>query len=241
MQFSKYNSQMKCSINHANMSQKFCLECGSQRESAFVCSNGHEVASGKNFCIICGESVKLNTTQDNLITRYPERSSSIPPPQTLQQSVSFDFSPQPEKTTNKNLPIFLGSGALVLIILIFIIVKLGGSSSTDASSISPSIRSVTVEMKINDEYDCFDLSPGYSDIPGAQVVISMDGSPIGFGSYSYFGTYQSGGCVFTAIVPGVPTNGLNYAVEMASGRRGTIYATNADLEMSGWTFSLSLG
>lgn len=223
------------------MSQKFCVECGSQTESAFVCSNGHEVASGKKFCIICGESVTLNTPQEDPVTSYSESSSSISPPQTLQQSVNLDFLPQPEKTANKNLPIFLGSGVLALIILIFIIVKLGGSSSTDASSSSPSSRSVTVEMKINDEYDCFDLSPGYNDIPGAQVVISMDGSPVGFGSYSFLGTYQSGGCVFTAIVPGVPTNGLNYAVEMASGRRGTIYATNVDLEMSGWTFSLSLG
>jgi hypothetical protein len=84
------------------------------------------------------------------------------------------------------------------------------------------------------------LSFGYGDIPSGQVIITVDGESAGFGSYSSVGTTTYRGCKFTAYVNDVPSDGENYSISMASGRRGTIYNTRSELIDNDWTFSLSL-
>jgi hypothetical protein len=104
----------------------------------------------------------------------------------------------------------------------------------------PQVTDVTVSMVIVNA-SCYNLSWGYGDIPGGQVVITADGAQVGFGAYSVFGDDVALGCRFEAFIPGVPMDAENYSVSMASGRRGVIYNTKSELEANGWAFELSIG
>jgi len=107
-------------------------------------------------------------------------------------------------------------------------------------STEPQFTDVTVSMVVVNE-SCYNLSWGYGDIPGGQVLVTADGAQVGFGAYSLFGDDVARGCRFEAFISGVPMDAENYSVSMVSGRRGVIYNTKSELEANGWAFELSIG
>lgn len=229
---------------------KFCPVCGSELLSlSNVCINGHVISSQAKFCNICGDQASIakqpSKPLSNQNRRIEPRSSETPSQlaQVFQQPVlgqsqnfpnEVQFSRQDyggNKKSNKN---FVIGGISALVLLLFGIVMLGTSNS------GSSPVTVTVQMVLSDQYDCFDISWGYSDIPGGQVVLDVDGTKY-FGSYPALGESSGSGCKFTAFIQGVNSEGVNYAISMASGRRGTIYNSKSELEANDWTFFLSLG
>ncbi len=244
-----------CTNGHImNNDAKFCAECGSKvtnREN--VCSNQHTLREGAKFCNVCGEKVS-NSNINEYRSKPVSNSSTVrreirPTPLINQTPIirtteSFlqrsdlennlplqDFNANSKNHSNKNF-IFAGLAGLLVLILGVVFVGTVNSGSSPVT--------VTVEMVLIDEYDCFDISWGYSDIPGGQVVLDVDGVEY-FGTYNSFGTPTGSGCKFTASISNVDSNGVNYSVGMASGRRGTIYNSREDLRTNDWTFYLSLG
>lgn len=239
--------------HHMTVNQKFCSLCGVERSnSSKKCPNNHEVKTGAKFCNLCGESIKdisnpeMKVISNNNSNRFRDKTidysasqskleikNLVPTPVNIEDSFSIpqDSAPKSSFSSNKN---FLVAGISGLLLLLFGIIFVGSISSSN----SPVM--ITVEMTLVDEFDCFDVSWGYADIPGGQVVLEVDGIEY-FGTYGAYGTYTGTGCKFTALISGVKSDGTNYAIGMASGRRGTIYSSRDDLMANDWTFSLSLG
>lgn len=236
--------------------EKFCAQCGAlSRSPSNRCSNNHEVLEGAKFCNLCGESIKLNKENTNPEIKIVSNNNgnaqrnnffgntTNQPAYLIQNpaatSANFDnqFPSAADSEfkggSNANRNFFIaGLSGLLLLVLGIVFV---GSISAGNSPVM-----VTVEMTLVDEFDCFDVSWGYADIPGGQVVLEVDGVEY-FGSYGAYGTYTGTGCKFTALISDVKSDGINYSIGMASGRRGTIYSSRADLMANDWTFSLSLG
>lgn len=231
---------------------KFCPICGSEsRIGPDYCANNHEIKAGAKFCNVCGAAIKKpespnlksisNRDRDNdpkvqITWKNSISNAAQVSPVLSQEFNNSNFFPQdqtfvPKQKSNRN---FIFAGIAGLAALLFVIVALG-SISSESEPVT-----VSVEMVLIDEYDCFDVSWGYSDIPGGQVVLDVDGTKY-FGSYTAFGQSSGSGCKFTASISGVKSDGVNYSIGMASGRRGTIYNTKSELEANGWTFYLSLG
>ena len=200
--------------------QKFCGTCGREPEGKQH-STFKTNSNGSNTNSIINE----NYVQPKIGISETPKIDSFDPLNAFQNL--------PERrgmsATSKNSIIGLVSG---LVILVFVILIAGNSARAEPVTI-------TIEMTIKDE-SCWDLSWGYGDIPNGQVIITVDGESAGFGSYSSTGSSTILGCKFTAYVNDVPSDGENYSVAMASGRRGTIYNTRAELIANDWTFSLSL-
>lgn len=247
----RIDEKRACSQGHEiSMNAKFCPVCGSEPQIlGKVCVNGHAVNPQAKFCNACGdpiskatESIKTLSNQNRKFEIKPiETNSQLPrvfQQSVLGQSQNFDHEVQfsrmdfpDNKKSNKN---FVIGGISALILLLFGIVMIGTSNS------GSSPVTVTVQMVLSDQYDCFDISWGYSDIPGGQIVLDVDGTKY-FGSYPALGESSISGCKFTAFISGVESDGVNYAISMASGRRGTIYNSKSELEANDWTFYLSLG
>ena len=238
---------MSCSQPHENLTVRFCPLCGENLEiNRFVCTDGHALKPGQKFCGICGsEAANKTSSKSRPPTPIRQSSSTINesyiPPKTFESAPreidllgtpgafpDYPVRKQFGSSTQKSV-IGLISG---LLILVFVILMAGNLAKAEPVT-------VTVEMTISDE-NCWNLSFGYGDIPSGQVIVTVDGESAGFGSYSSVGTTTYLGCKFTAYVNDVPSDGENYSISMASGRRGTIYNTRAELIDNDWTFSLSL-
>lgn len=249
----KIDAKKICTNGHQMRGNaKFCADCGAGVLSADeLCINGHSIKSGTKFCNSCGVATSNNVQAPTKPLSNRNR-ESISKPLTLgyqQQNVpsvsSFqssnisgdataEFGQQNSFEREKSNKNFVLVGISSLVALLFGIVILGSMNSGSAPV------SVTVEMVLLNEYDCFDISWGYSDIPGGQVVLDVDGVKY-FGSYPAFGSSSGSGCKFSTTISGVNSDGVNYSIGMASGRRGTIYNSKSELEANDWTFFLSLG
>jgi hypothetical protein len=90
--------------------------------------------------------------------------------------------------------------------------------------------------------ECYDISWGFFDIPGGQVVLKVDGVPIAYANYPSTGDSSAYlGCRFSTTFYDVPMNGSFYSFGLASGRRGTIDKSREEMVTDGWSFSVSLG
>jgi hypothetical protein len=199
--------------------QKFCGICGSE-----TAGKPQTKASRPNNVRISESIINENYIQ-------PKTDIPTPPAHEFTESAAFQDFPVRKQfgSGSRNSIIGLVSGLVVLVLVILI-----AGNSAKAEPVT-----LTVEMTIQDE-SCWDLSWGYGDIPGAQVIITVDGVSSGFGSYPSVGSSTILGCKFTTYISDVPSDGENYSVSMASGRRGTIYNTRSELIANDWTFSLSL-
>ena len=242
---------MACNLDHTGLNAKFCPSCGEKIVAeSYACVNNHPMKKSQKFCASCGETAKISRTKEeepllvekennylNIDYNLGTQSTSTNTNNVASESNRQDFSDfhalpinEPKKNTlSSNSVIAICVGALI-----FVVILIAGSSS------SSSPVTMTVEMTVSGQ-DCFDLSWGYGDIPNGQVIVTVDGESAGFGTYSALGSSTGFGCKFTAYVSDVPSDGESYSVSMASGRRGTIYNTRAELEANDWTFSLSLG
>lgn len=162
-------------------------------------------------------------------------------------SSGFSATPYDSTPTKKsNTGLFAGLGIAASLIFILVIFTVsngssGGSSDGDSGGVyTPSTTTISVTMAINGEY-CGDLSWGYGDIPGGSIILSVDGIPKAYASYSSYGTDSSTSCDFNAYFYNVPTSGTIYSVRMASGLRGTVDSYGYELAANGWQFNLSLG
>lgn len=230
---------------------KFCGTCGEKVASPKnQCSKGHNIKDGAKFCGVCGETTTAVFSSNSVSETRPRETGSISKPgptvkpivRTTESFISatngaslaggvssYDAIQIPEK--KKNYGLIATASVLVLILGVILLGSISGSSEP---------VTVTVEMTLVDEDNCFNPSWGYSDIPGGQVVVDVDGMKY-FGSYDVWGESTILGCKYTAKIRNVPSDGVNYSVGMASGRRGTIYSTQDELIANGWTFSLTLG
>ncbi len=234
---------------------KFCAQCGvARREVDSLCSNGHELKTETRFCSVCGIATRHDqlSFKDEKLTNRTRRSvipvagsqdftvkQANPKPQ--ESSITNNFgvsdsqnssfvSSAPKQSNTKFVVAGLGSLVALLVVVLFL-----GSINSASRPVS-----ITVEMTLIDEYDCFDVSWGYADIPNGQVVVDVDGVQY-FGSYGAFGSLTDSGCKFTATIYDVDSDGVSYEVSMGNGRRGSIFKTQQELVDSDWTFSLSLG
>jgi hypothetical protein len=200
--------------------QKFCGVCGSQ-----AAGKTQTKTSRPNPVRISESIINENYVQPKINTPDP-----LPVEFTEAASGFQDFPVRKQfGSGSKNSIIGLVSGLFVLILVILI-----AGNSAKAEPVT-----LTVEMTIKDE-SCWDLSWGYGDIPGGQVIITVDGVSSGYGSYPSVGSSTILGCKFTAFISDVPSDGENYSISMASGRRGTVYNSRTELIANDWTFSLSL-
>ncbi len=246
---------MACSIDHSKITGlKFCTECGAALEPAKrICAQGHELVRKNKFCEVCG-----SPEASGAATPTPPPSSPIPPASPLPPPVTpaspltarvvlpptptytaptsnFDplLPPPPPYSApnnNKKMISIIASVSAALLLIVAVLVNANKVTYT----------SVEVSMSINDQ-DCWDLSWGYFDIPGAEVVLSMDGVEVAWAEYPTVGTDVYLACKFSTTFYDVPMNGERYEFSMSSGRRGTITKTQSELVANGWTFELSLG
>ena len=244
---------MACSIDHSKLiGLKFCTECGAALEPAKrICAQGHELVRNNKFCEVCG-SPEASSASAPIPT--PPPISPIPPASPLPPSVTpltarVVLPPPPINTTptphydpllppppaysppkNKNMIAIIASASAALLLIVAVLVNANKVSYT----------TVEVSMSIYDQ-DCWDLSWGYYDIPGGEVVLSVDGVETAWADYPSVGTDEYLACTFETTFFDVPMNGEMYEFSMASGRRGTITKTRSELEADGWAFNLSLG
>ncbi len=224
-----------CKIDHSTLiNVKFCEVCGAKVvQSHWTCQNNHRVEMQYEFCLTCGADKKVQKaisrnsiqpkTGKNAISSFNELDSQVNNPYASTHNSS---------SNNKQL-------AIVSIVIVALI-ALGVVVSVVRNVTTVKTTTVTVTQTLVDQY-CFDISWGYGDIPGAQVVLTADGANVGYGSYSSIGTTTALGCEFTAYIYDVPMNADTYAVELASGRRGVVYNTKADMISNNWNIYLTLG
>lgn len=229
---------MECSQNHNLLAVKFCPSCGEKVvKKVDFCINGHQMKIGQKFCADCGGSVNSKLEFTEKIT-----TKSLSPDITNRQNLATPSASQlpwpndiPDQSQTQNDKIKNSRWAILgvsIFVLLLIIAFAGGNK--------PEPVKVTVEMTLVNT-ECWEMSWGYGDIPGGQVIISVDGVAQGFGNYPPIGASSPLGCKFTAYVEDVPSDGESFSVSMASGRRGTVFNSRSELESSGWTFEISLG
>ena len=219
----------KCNIDHSLINNKFCHICGEKISTVqyWQCSQNHRVEINKKFCTQCG-SQKQNLNKPLQPSMPTNISSSL----VGNSSFTFNSSITANKKSEMNVKIVWLATGLTLFFIVAIAIF---SSSQRVTS-----QTINVQMTLIDQ-QCFDISWGYSDIPGGQVVVTVDGSKTFFGSYGLIGMQTPLGCKFTASIMDVIGNGSTYQVAMASGRRGNIFKSRAELESNNWNFELSLG
>lgn len=241
---------MPCSLDHSKLSGiKFCTECGLAVVPAKrLCTQGHELVRKNKFCEVCGSPEALAGTTSPQIT---PTSPTVQTTQTFNPAPSFTPPPPPLPATHstllppppiggeypayvpperKKLSIIIGAVTAVAILIVGLVVNANKVTYTN----------VSVSMSIIDQ-DCWDLSWGYFDIPGAEVVLSVDGAEVSYAEYPSFGTDSILSCNFETTFYDVPTNGSFYEFSMSSGRRGTITKTKEEMVSNGWAFNLTLG
>lgn len=197
------------------------------------CSLDHSKLTGLRFCTACGTPLSgLNASQSAAPTHVPPPQQS-PNPAFTSESVPFNF-PAPVSTNpqfQKRNMLFAIAGVTCLVLFIGIAVLI---------SAKPEPVAVTASLTIVDE-SCYGLGWGYLDVPGAQVILTVDGVIEGYGTYPRVGTSSILGCKFTTTFYDIPSDGEMYSYSLASGRRGLITKSQSELESSGWSFDLTLG
>lgn len=213
------------------------------------CPSGHPNADGMAFCTQCGMRIVVNPTvgpsQPYVQPTNPANPFDSVAPMWPNHAAQFQPVSQPPKDNSKrNIAIISMVSTLAAVLLVFFVAS-NRSSGPSAVLVPeeevPATRTVTVSLTVMNGLDGCDLPFGYFDIPGAQFELRADGEIVGFGSYPSSGLDLTYGCKFSSTVFDVPADAEIYSVSLASGRRGTIYNTQADLAGNNWEFALSLG
>lgn len=202
------------------------------------CPSGHSNADGMIFCTQCGmkiaTSAPLGYPQHHIQQNNPTNPFDAVAPMWPNAETQYQpISQLPKNNTGRNIAIVSVISTLVIVAFAFFVMS---NRTTE-----PETRSVTVSLTVMNDLDGCDLPFGYFDIPGAQFELRADGVVVGFGSYPQLGENVVYGCKFSSVVYDVPADADSYSVSLASGKRGTIYNTRADLAGNNWEFSLSLG
>jgi hypothetical protein len=224
-----------CKVDHSTLIDvKFCEVCGEKVDHSYwTCQNNHRVEMQYEFCLTCGADKKVQKAVSRNSIQPKISKNAINSINELDSQVNNPYAPtHNSSSSNKQLAII----SIVVVALIAL-----GVVATVLKNVT-TVKTTTVEVTqtISGE-NCYDLSWGYGDIPGAQVILRADGSTVGYGTYSALGTESLLGCKFTAFVYDVPMNAENYSVELASGRRGVVYNTKADMISNDWNIYLTLG
>lgn len=195
------------------------------------CHLDHSKLTGLRFCTACG--VSLVTGQAPIIPQTPPPPFTPTIPQSQQPPVSSNGSTYiaPELPKNKNALIFsIAGGTLVVVLLVglFVFTK------------SPEPVAVDVSLTLLDE-ECYDVSWGYFDIPGADVELEVDGVALGYASFPSIGDSTFLGCEFNTTFYNIPADASVYSYSLGNGRRGVITKTREELEADEWSFRLSIG
>jgi hypothetical protein len=155
----------------------------------------------------------------------------VTPPPGFSTLPPFDAAP-PLPTRNRGwvLPVVLVAilGVIALGIVVYQAAK-------------PKTTSMTVTMDLYNGTDGCNVGLGYDDIPGAAVVVTADGSQVGFGSLDYSGTDMGYYCEFTALLTGIPTDKSTYELTIGGPNRGVLTSTQSELSANGWDWGVSLG
>ena len=187
---------------------------------------------GLRFCTGCG--APLNTpaaTQAPYVppapAAQPIQAVAYPTPED-----SFAYTPTIPTQDNSKRNLFIGLGAgggLLALIGIFV-----------AITAKPEPVSVEASLTIIDQ-NCYNLGWGYFDIPGAQVTLTVDGVVAGYATFPRYGSPTVLGCKFTGYFSEIPADGETYSYSLASGRRGVVTRTLAEMQANDWSFDLTLG
>lgn len=202
------------------------------------CPSGHPNPDGMTFCTQCGMRVAASSSIGFEQSNFSQVSSgnpfdSVAPVWPNHESQLQQVMQPPKNNSARNIAIISVASTLAVVLLIFLVM----SNRTS----EPTTRAVTVSLTVMNDLDGCDLPFGYFDIPGAQFELRADGAVVGFGSYPQSGENVVYGCKFSSVVYNVPMDADVYSVALASGKRGTIYNTQAELAANNWEFSLSLG
>lgn len=229
---------MACNTDHSKLAGvKFCTECGDLiQELKKFCSQGHEILPKKKFCEVCGESVSLAASSST--PAIYALSNPSPAPLVNSQFRALDpitFNDSPFAAVEKKKPPLIPIiGGAVTFVMLFVGVVIYNATKVSHTSVEASMTLVGTE--------CYDISWGFYDIPGGQVVLRVDGVPVAYASYPSLGDDNSFlGCRFSTTFYEVPMNGTNYSFGLASGRRGTIDNSREEMVSNDWSFSATLG
>lgn len=226
---------MACRVDHSTLiNVKFCEVCGEKvAQSHWTCQNNHRVEMQYDFCLSCGTDKKTQKTGARNSFQPKSSKNAINSFNELDSQVTNPYAPTHNSSSNNK-------QIAIVSIVILALIALGVVASVIKNVTTVKTTTVTVTQTLVDQY-CYDISWGYGDIPGAQVVLTADGENVGYGSYSAVGSTTALGCQFTAYIYDVPMNAENYAVELASGRRGVVYNTKEDMVSNDWNIYLTLG
>lgn len=108
-------------------------------------------------------------------------------------------------------------------------------------ALKPKTTTVLVTLDLYNGTDGCNVGLGYNDVPGASVVISADGVPVGTSALDLFGTDMGLYCEFTASVPSVPTDRSIYSLTIGGSNRGVLTSTQSELSANGWNWGVTLG
>ena len=202
------------------------------------CPSGHPNAEGMVFCTQCGMQIAVNpsvgSAQPYVQPTNPANPFDSVAPMWQNHAAQLQPMVQPPKSNSTRNIVIISVVSTLLIVGIALFVL--GNRTTE-----PETRAVTVSLTVMNDLDGCDLPFGYFDIPGAQFELRADGAVAGFGTYPQLGENLGYGCKFSSVVYDVPSDAEVYSVSLASGKRGTIYNTQAELAGNNWEFALSLG
>lgn len=193
------------------------------------CGIDHSKLVGLRFCTGCGTPLQ-GMSQAQTSTPVVE----IPVAQVIPPSGGFTYQSTEvpvlkNKSTRNSLIAVVGGLALIALFGFFLKV----TSKPDPVSVSASLTLI--------DQNCFDLSWGYFDIPGAQITLTVDGVVEGYATFPRFGSSSLLGCKFSANFSEIPADGEIYSYSLASGRRGVITRTLSEMQANDWSFDLTLG
>ena len=198
-------------------------------ESLITCTNGHQSPDGSRFCLSCGLLLSDASSEVN--------APSLPnEPSVLGMSQSAVLDQTPRKRAGWVIPVVVLGGLIVLGVAVVGMVNIASGSNPITQE--PQVTPLDVSLTVFNEDGC-DFGWGYDDVPGSTVTVSVDGIPVAFDQLPRFGEDNVVFCDFKVSIPGVPTDGNIYEIEI--GRRGKAVQSRAELIESNWSYSASLG
>lgn len=194
------------------------------------CTYGHANPPGTSFCSTCG--LALTGEQPPPVVTQPAAAWASAPPQPAPPPPygAAYAAPPPRRSRVWILPVVL-VGVIVLI----------GAGVLVFQAMKPTTTTVLVTLELYNGSDGCDVGLGYNDVPGASVVISADGVPVGTSSLDLFGSDMGLYCEFTASVPSVPTDKGIYTLTIGGSNRGVLTSTQSELSANGWNWGVTLG
>ena len=196
------------------------------------CSIDHSKIVGLRFCTGCGVPLNGGAAPQTPYVPPAPVAQSVPTAGYPTPEDSFSYSPVANTPDNSKRNSFIALGAGIgFLALIGIFATI--NAKPDPVSIDASLTLV--------DQNCYNLSWGYFDIPGAQVTITVDGVVAGYGTFPRFGSSSLLGCKFTAYFSDIPADGETYSYSMASGRRGVVTRSLSEMQANDWSFDLTLG